>query len=274
MPNSISGRGENYMYLFKKIISRFLMPTQLCIEILVAGLVLLWFTKRKKAGTILITLALFLVTTFSYGVVSNSILWPLEYKYLPLTITQSPVDSSPDIAKSVKWIVVLSGGGTFEQKLPLTSQLSAVSCIRVIEGVSLYRIIDESKLIFTGGGEVNKPSTAELMAQLAISLGVAEQDIVLETRSRDTKDHAIYLKSLVKGDKFILVTSASHMLRSVAVFEKLGMHPIPAPVGHLAKHPEGINYNMFFPSSRSLDNSETAMHEYLGLLWAKLRGQI
>jgi len=262
------------MFLFKKIISHFFMPTQLCIEILVVGVVLLWFTKRKRAGTILATLALFLIATLSYGVVSNSILWPLEYKHPPLTITQSPTDSSLDRAKSVKWIVVLPGGAISEPTLPVTSQLSPISCTRVIEGVRLYRIIDGSKLIFTGRGEANKPTTAELMAQLAISLGVAEQDTVLETKSRDTKDHVRYLKSLVKGDRFILVTSASHMPRSVALFEKLAMHPIPAPVGHLAKRPKEINHYMFFPSSSSLYKAETAMHEYLGLLWARLRGQV
>ena len=75
-------------------------------------------------------------------------------------------------------------------------------------------------------------------------------------------------------DQFILITAASHMLRSVALFKKLGMQPIPAPTDHSFKGRQMINPGVFFPSAGKIGNAERVFHEYLGLAWAKLRGQI
>jgi uncharacterized SAM-binding protein YcdF (DUF218 family) len=96
----------------------------------------------------------------------------------------------------------------------------------------------------------------------------------MESVSKDTKDEARLIEEIVGNDSFVLVTSASHMPRSMAIFEKRGMHPIPAPTEHLAKESQRISPGMFFPSADGLKKAERAFHEYLGLGWAKLRGQI
>ena len=81
-------------------------------------------------------------------------------------------------------------------------------------------------------------------------------------------------KKIVGDNKFILVTTASHMPRSMALFKKLGMQPIPAPTDHAMKRRQGIHPGVFFPNSGKIRNAELVFHEYLGLAWAKLRGQI
>ena len=63
--------------------------------------------------------------------------------------------------------------------------------------------------------------------------GVESEDIVLETKATDTKDHPIYVKEIVGRDRFILVTSASHMPRAMALFRQHGMEPIPAPTDYM-----------------------------------------
>lgn len=52
------------------------------------------------------------------------------------------------------------------------------------------------------------------------------------------------------------------------------MHPISAPAGHRIKNKEMIDPFMFFPDSGGIEKMEFAVHEYLGLLWAKLTGLI
>jgi uncharacterized SAM-binding protein YcdF (DUF218 family) len=54
------------------------------------------------------------------------------------------------------------------------------------------------------------------------------------------------------------------------------MQPIPAPTNYLAVERWGelIDPSQFFPSSVNLTKMEIAIHEYLGLAWAKLRGRI
>ncbi|MEE9555831.1 MAG: ElyC/SanA/YdcF family protein, partial [Candidatus Adiutricales bacterium] len=90
-----------------------------------------------------------------------------------------------------------------------------------------------------------------------------------------TKDQARIIKKIVGSERVILVTSASHMPRSMALFEKQGMRPIPAPTNFLAvKRSEKRKLKDFLPTAGAAFKTERAFHEYLGLAWAKIRGQI
>src|SRR5690606_12821560 len=78
---------------------------------------------------------------------------------------------------------------------------------------------------------------AEAMKELLMALGVAEEDIVLEGRARNTYENAIYVREIAEEQGFneiLLVMSALHMPRSLAIFEKQNFAVIPAPVDFLA----------------------------------------
>ena len=60
------------------------MPVPICVEILLLGLFLLWFTRRQKAGKIVVSIGVVLLAALSYGVISDILIRPLEYKYPPL----------------------------------------------------------------------------------------------------------------------------------------------------------------------------------------------
>jgi uncharacterized SAM-binding protein YcdF (DUF218 family) len=111
------------------------------------------------------------------------------------------------------------------------------------------------------------------MARVAMEIGVPENDIILESKSKDTKDQAKIIKSIIGSEPFVLVTSASHMPRSMAMFRKLGMSPIPSPIGHRVRGGQGLSPHSFFPGTGNLRKAELAVHEYLGLTWPKLMGQ-
>lgn len=154
------------------------------------------------------------------------------------------------------------------------SNRSSVSLVRLVEGIRLQKVLPGSKLILSGGSPFDPVPNAKVMADVALALGVKEEDIILESLSRDTKDEAQGVLNVVGGDRFVLVTSASHMPRSVALFEHLGMRPIPAPVGHHVKARLGMSPAMFFPKAGGLLKAQMAVHEYLGLVWARMRGHI
>lgn len=254
------------MFLFKKIVGPFFSPLSLCLEIFIVGLILIWFTKKKITGKILISIGIALLILMSYDGLPSLILRPLEYQYPPL------LKDLPE----VKWIVVLGGGVTSDPKIPITSQLEFPSLFRLIEGIRLHHSLSGSKMILSGGPVFGPAADGKVMADFAIALGVDSQNLILETVSRDTEEEAKYIQRFVGIDPFILVTSASHMPRSMALFRKLGMQPIPAPTNYLAveKQEELIDPSQFFPSSVNLTKMEIAIHEYLGLAWAKLRGRI
>ena len=254
------------MFLFKKIMGTIISPVPICIEILLLGLFLLWFTRKQKIGKIIISIGVISLATLSCNAISNILLRPLEYKYPPLLKLEEIHD--------VKWIVVLGGGHISDPQIPINSQLSDASIARLVEGIRLLNMLSESKLILSGGSAFDPVPNAKVIAEVALAIGVAEQDLVLESVSKDTKDEARLIKKIVGNDRFVLVTSASHMSRSMALFEKLGMQPIPAPTNYWVKKRQRISPGIFFPNSDSLRKAARAFHEYLGLAWGKLRGQI
>lgn len=254
------------MFLLKKIVAPLFFPLSLCLEILLAGIFLLWFTRRQKTGKILVTIGVVVFAALSYGVASEMLLRPLEYKYPPLTDVSAVSD--------VKWVVVLSGGSSPDAYLPITGQLSHASLVRLVEGIRIHRKLPQSKLILSGGGAFNTVAEAKTMADVAVALGMNDEEIVLESESMDTKDQARLIRKIVGDNRFVLVTSASHMPRSMALFEKRGMHPIPAPIGYKITERQKITPAIFFPSAGQIEKIERAFYEYLGLVWAKLRGQI
>ena len=96
------------------------------------------------------------------------------------------------------------------------------------------------------------------MARIAELLGVKPQDIVLESDSRDTADEAEIIAKMIGRERFILVTSAAHMPRSMALFKKRGLQPIPAPTDFLVREGPGPDPGRFFPHASSLSGVETA----------------
>ena len=253
------------MFWFKKIVARFFYPFPLCLLLLLLGTLLLWRKKQQRMGKLFVTVGTILLVFFSYGFPSSVLLKPLESKY-------PPVHSVED--KHIKWIVVLSGKVVSDPEVPITSQVAEPSLARLIEAIRIHKELPGSKLMLTGGSYTGQIPASEVMARLAQILGVSRNDLVLEVESRDTKDQALLVQEIVKEDKFILVTSASHMVRSIALFKKLGMSPIPAPTNHLVMKSQDKRFRVPLPSSYNLYKARVAIHEYLGLIWAKLRGQI
>ena len=261
------------MYVLKKIFSRLLFPIPLCIEVLLVGLLLLWFTRKQKAGKIVVTLAGVLLFLFSSHFFSGMLLTPLESRYPPLVITSG---ARPPVGLSeVKFIVVLGGGFSHEAGRPVAIQLNESSIARLVEGVRVSKVLNCCKLVLSGGPEPDRVSSAaQTMAQLAQDLGVGRQDVILETQSRDTEDEARLVAPIVGQQPFILVTEASHMPRAMALFRKHGTRPIADPVDFRTSHSQAIAPDQVFPGAGDLSGSERAVYEYLGLAWAKILGKI
>jgi uncharacterized SAM-binding protein YcdF (DUF218 family) len=262
------------LFLAKKIVSLFLNPVALSLEILILGLFCLWGTRKQRLGKVLVTLGTIFLLLLSLSVISRGILAPLESRYPALLhpeIISWPGDGRDG---SPRWIVVLGGGQVSDPRLPVTSQISQAALGRVVEGVRLYKTLPGSKLLLSGGGVYDPVPEADVMARIVVLLGVNPQDITLERGSVDTGQEASIIAKMLGSKKFILVTSAAHMPRSVALFKKHGLQPIPAPADYQVKEAQGADPAKFFPTVGSLIKVETAWHEYLGLAWAWLRGLI
>ncbi len=259
------------MFLFKKMVAPLFQPVTLILASLIIGLVLLLFTKKQKTGKAVITVGVIMLALLSYGSFSDRLLIPLERQYHPLTIESAAIDQPSHGIYSAKWIVLLGGGHTDNPKLPATSLISHESLTRLVECVRIHKLIKGSKIILSGGAVFNASPEAETFAKVAEVLDVNRTDMLLDDLSRDTEEQARNVSRIVGRDPFILVTSACHMPRAMIIFEKAGLKPIPAPTDYLAKKGQQRRPEDFYPSSLGLYKAERAAHEYLGLLWLKMR---
>ena len=263
------------MFLFKKIVAPLFAPVTLILGSLLIGLVLLLFTRKQKTGKAIMTFGVIMLTILSYESFSDLLLIPLERQYHPLMI-ESTASGSPssDVIHSVRWIVLLGGGHTADPKVPVTSRISYESLTRLVESIRIHRLIRGSRIILSGGAVYNSPPEARTFSKVAEIFNVNERDMVLDDVSRDTEEQAQNIRPIVGHDRFILVTSAYHMPRAMAVFEKAGLKPIPAPTDYLVKERREKHPKDFYPSSLGLYKAELAMHEHLGLLWLRMRTAI
>ncbi|MES1204441.1 MAG: ElyC/SanA/YdcF family protein [Pseudomonadota bacterium] len=252
-------RGAAPTMFAKQLISYLVLPLPVVLIILVVGVVLLWFTSRQRAGKIVVTVGVGLALLFSWPVATRLLVSPLRL-FAPLS------DFAP--ARDARWIVVLGGGFSSRTDAPPTSRLSSASLGRLVEGIRLQRQLPASKLVLSGGRASGDVPLAEVMAQAALSLGVRRADMVLETRTDDTEDEARLIRGIVGDDRFVLVTSSTHMRRAMRLFENRGMKPIAAPADAAA------GGTSWLPSGGSLVVAEQADHEYVGMLWAWLRGTL
>lgn len=257
------------MLLFKRLVATGLDPFLICLELLLAGLVVLWFTRHQRVGKWLVTMSCVLIVALGQGSLPAYFVERLESQYPSLDLTSWAHESVSSPAR----IVVLGGGNAPNPTLPLTSQIRRSSLVRLIEGLRLHHALPGSTLVLSGGPVSSPVPEAETMAQLAHSLGVNRAEIVVETVSRNTEEHADQLQGLLGEERFILVTSAYHMPRAMRLFEKRGMQPMPAPTDYLLKWRQGSSAHMLIPRAARVTYASRAMHEYLGLAWAKLRGK-
>lgn len=258
------------MFLLKKIVAPFLFPLPLSLLVSFAGLWLLFFTARRRTGKILVLLGVLILALLSFPPISSRIIAPLEQQYGVYSPASFQAVSDP-----VAYVVVLGGGHVSDSSLPVTSRLSDASLVRLAEGIRVCRKNPGSKLIVSGGAVFDPVPEAMTMAEAAKTLGMQGSDVIMESDSKDTKDQARLIKSIVGKGRLVLVTSASHMPRAMALFRKQGMDPIPAPAGRGAYNKKRHwSPGLLFPTADALKKSERAVYEYLGILWAKLRGQM
>lgn len=248
-------------FLLKKFVSIFLMPLPLGIGLIVLAFFFLYKNKiaRAKVTMLFSILWFFLI---SYTALIDTLLNKLESQNPTLHIAP----------KSVQYIYVLGGGHHSDSTRPITSQVVEVSVVRLAEGIRLYRQLHgKAKIIVSGyTGLVDPNEHAVMQKRLALSLGVKEEDIILHLGTKDTQEEAEAGKTLLLDKDFILVTSASHMSRALKFFQAEGLNPIPAPTNHLS-HTQHLDYTDIF-SATALRKSHILWHEYLGLIWQKMKG--
>lgn len=254
-------------FIAKKVISAFLMPLPLLLLIGLLGLWLLWSERSLRWGKRCVSVALLGIAVLSFYPVSSSLLSPYEQVY-----DKFDIEAKAHIP--VAAVMVLGHGHVNDPQRPLAAQLSGEALARLVEAIRILRHYPEAELIVSGYDGGTGLKHADLMADTAEQLGVPSQRILRLTETKDTNQEAELVKSRIGNQPFVLVSSASHLPRSMALFASHDLHPIPAPGYYLAQNRIHEPWHRFAPKGIYLYQTERYWHEWLGRQWASLSGAL
>ncbi len=150
---------------------------------------------------------------------------------------------------------------------------------REIAFADLARRYPKARLLFSGGSGSLHPGTvteAETVSRHADTLGLPRDRLILEQRSRNTRENAIYSAQILQpkpGERWLLVTSAWHMPRAVGCFRKAGFDVTAYPVDYRTGGPQAAFRFQTFASD-GLYQFDISVKEWVGLIAYKLAGYI
>lgn len=171
-------------------------------------------------------------------------------------------------ARGANTIVVLgAGSSTFHVGALAVTEPSPPAIFRVVEAARLYRMLDHPVVIMSGGPTDRHPGAApesEALRDMAVRLGIPPERIELESRSLNTRDEAVEIDRMLPDRPrrpFILVTSPTHMRRSMSVFRAVGLDPIPSPSALTSDG--SFESGRWLPNDVALALSDNAIYEWL-----------
>lgn len=256
--------------LLSKFLALPFYPVGSALSFIAAGCLALFFHRQKLGRAALVCACLELVL-FSTDPLSWLLVRSLERQYDPAT--SFPAASA---------IVLLTGGEVARHPPRLWDEVNAAGD-RILYAERLLRQGAAPRLIITGGTipflRTIEGSEAEASYRIIASLCSADTArILLEKKARNTWENGLFTKRMLDSLRLqpsvILVTSALHMPRSVAVFRKLGVAVYPAPTDYAADVPFQWRAIGMIPNAGSLNQSTNALHEWYGIVAYKLFGKL
>ena len=175
-------------------------------------------------------------------------------------------------------VIVLLGGGAFRdvQDVEGEGTLASSAASRLLTAVRLQRLLNLP--IILSGGQVYSDSgaEAEISGRILKSLGVPDEKILLETKSVNTTQNAIYTAEIMREKNFqkpLVVTSAFHMRRAALNFSRQGLEIIPYPTNFTVSQNPVFHYTKLRPQAEALLLNVTVMQEILRTLVTEITGK-
>ncbi len=254
------------MLIISKIYWWVFDPSNVIFLILLLGTMLLWSRRWRSAGRRLVSLVMLFLLFLSVTPIDTLLIAPLENRF-PM-IKNLPADA----------VGIISLGGAVDQYSTKARDSIALTedAERLTEFIALARRYPRLRLVYTGGSAaLVQPDVKETLVarRLFDALGVPRDRISYENQSRNTHENAILTHDLMAPlptEKWVLVTSARHMPRSVGVFRKAGWNIIPYPVAYLTYDGDYRFWRNPFSSLRALS---IGMYEWVGLVAYRLLGR-
>jgi uncharacterized SAM-binding protein YcdF (DUF218 family) len=260
--------GLPLFFVLSKTLGIIALPTNFLILLGVAGAILL-LTRLAPLGRKLLVGSVLLLAICGFSPFGNILLYPLEERFPPWDATRGAPDG----------IVVLGGAVETEASEFHGETALNASAGRMIAAAMLARRYPNARILFSGGsanliGE-DSHKEADYVAALFEGLGISRDRLTLERLSRNTFENAEFSRALAApkaGERWLLVTSAFHMPRSVGIFRKVGFAVEPYPTDWRLAGPADLLRLTAF-SVEGLQHTDLAVREWIGLLAYWLTGK-
>lgn len=249
---------EDIYLIFKS----FTDPVFIIFTLLTAALVSCFISSKKKSGVLVLGFAILLLYGLSITPVANYLAYSLEKDYFR---APAPAEKNIDV------IVVLGGGASDIRTLNNTFA-SEASAARLLYGIEMFNKYRAKYLLCAGKGAA-KISEGEVMAKMALALGVPKEKIRIDAKSNNTWEHAVELNKLFtnKNIHVGLVTSGYHMKRSEKEFKKYFRNVVPLPASYLYSSTKEKNVLKYIPQTVTLNATATILREFIGFLWYEIK---
>jgi len=249
------------MFILKKLIAPFVLPPGIFVVLL--GLAGSWALRRKNrpAACISFVCAVF-IWTFSISPTSDLLMGGLE-KGLVI-----PSDIQADV-------ILMLGGSIYEKSPDISGQGAPGpdTLMRLVTAARLHRRLGIP--IVVSGGKVFSDSVpiAPIAKRFLVDLGIPADTVILEERSRDTYENALYCKSICEQHGFkkpLMVTSSYHIKRALLCFNKVALAVTPFPCALTTWPDKRYGWQHVLPSAGALHTISIACHEWIGSIYTRL----
>ena len=260
--------GPYLFFILSKTLGTMLLPTNFLIGMGLVGAILM-ATRFATLGRKLVIASVLLLVVCGLSPLGTLLLYPLEQRFPPWDAARGAPDG----------IIVL--GASIEADLSAAHGTPVVrsSPDRIIAAAALAHRYPNARIVFSGGSAnliSNDAREADFAGAIFESLGIDKSRLIMERRSRNTLENAEFSKALVapKADeRWLLVTSAFHMPRSVGLFRKAGFAVEPYPVDwRVGGRDDLLSFTNI--ALDGLGRTDAAMREWMGLIAYRATGKI
>jgi uncharacterized SAM-binding protein YcdF (DUF218 family) len=247
-------------FFLSKTLGIMLLPTHLLIGLGLVGTLLL-ATRFASLGRKLVTAAVVLLAICGFSPLGKWVLYSLESRFPPWTAANGAPDGIVVLGGSIDPVLSAAHGGAVVKG----------AADRMIAAAALAHRYPNARIVFTGGSASLVPDEAreaDYVIGLFESLGISRQRLTIERQARNTRENAEFSKAIAlpkSGERWLLVTSAYHMPRSVGLFRKAGFAVEPYPVDWRVGGGADLR-NIEIVSADGLANVDIGVHEWIGLV--------
>ena len=247
------------MNFLSKVATWLLSPLGTAYCLIGLAMLLAWH-RRLRSSKVFGVLALVWLWFWSMPVASHWLTSQIEGQF-----PQVPIAAVPHAQA-----MVVLGGAVTPPMIGRTEVDLKAAADRVWYAARLFHAGKAPLVLLSGGGDLEHQafSEARAMAVFMQYLGVPAQVVALEETSRNTRENAAFSATLLKArgiEHILLVTSALHMPRALALFKAQGLGVTPAPTDFEAGQESPHGLLALLPDAGALNGSALAMKELVGL---------